>query len=66
MNKDEFVEEEWKEENEKDTTVGILLFIVFFGPLPFLVIINGFFDGFILWLIWSVAFFTIAKLFIDN
>lgn len=65
MNKDEFVEEEWKEENEKDTTVGIL-FIVFFGPLPFLVIINGFFDGFILWLIWSVAFFTIAKLFIDN
>ena len=50
MEDEEFVLEEWDKEEGFDPFVGFTIGIVFFGSLIYLIIENGIFVGFILWL----------------
>jgi len=50
MEDEEFVLEEWDKEEGFDPFVGFIIGIVFFGSLIYLIIENGIFVGFILWL----------------
>lgn len=66
MEDEEFKFEEWDKEEGLDSFVSIPLAIVVFGLLIYLIIENGFFDGFILWLILFVIIVpAIFKAFFD-